>query len=368
MEQAMKNIKLQRAVYILLFLFLFFTILHYAKSFLVPLTFAGLISMLLLPITSKLEHKGWNRILAILVSMLILLLFFGGIIGLLAWQVSDMAQNSAELEKNVMAKISQVRAYIANSLGISHEQQQKMLQKQQSFSGQMASNFSTMLQSFGGLLANFLLVLIYIFLFQYFRTHLKNFVLKLVPPDQKEKTVKTIQDSRKVAQKYMTGLALMIVGLWIMYSIGFSIAGVKNAFFFAILCGLLEIVPFVGNITGTALTLLATIAQGGNMQVVIGILITYALVQFIQSYILEPLVVGNEVNINPLFTIAGIVAGEFVWGIPGMILAIPVMGITKIICDNVEALKPYGYLLGEDKKKPSGSTIDRLKKWFGKNG
>ena len=55
--------------------------------------------------------------------------------------------------------------------------------------------------------------------------------------------------------------------------------------------------------------------------VVLGILITYGIVQFIQSYILEPLVVGTEVNINPLFTIVGLIAGEFVWGIPGMILA-----------------------------------------------
>jgi len=158
---------------------------------------------------------------------------------------------------------------------------------------------------------------------------------------------------------------LMIVGLWIMYSIGFAIAGVKNFFFFAILCGLLEIVPFVGNLIGNALTVIVALAQGGSMNIVIGILITYALVQFIQSYILEPLVVGSEVSINPVFTIVGIIAGEFIWGIPGMILAIPIMGITKIICDHVEPLKPYGFLLGQEKKSNS-STIDKIKGWFKK--
>ncbi len=64
---------------------------------------------------------------------------------------------------------------------------------------------------------------------------------------------------------------------------------------------------------------------------IMGILITYALVQFIQSYIIEPLVVGSEVNINPLFTIIAIVLGEAVWGVPGLILAIPLLGIFKII-------------------------------------
>ena len=82
-----------------------------------------------------------------------------------------------------------------------------------------------------------------------------------------------------------------------------------------------------------------------------GVIITYAIVQFIQTYLLEPLVVGSEVNINPLFTIIGLVIGELVWGIPGMILAIPLLGITKIICDNVDDLKPYGFLLGTQKSK-----------------
>jgi predicted PurR-regulated permease PerM len=136
-----------------------------------------------------------------------------------------------------------------------------------------------------------------------------------------------------------------------MYGIGFSIAGVKNAFFFAILCGLLEIIPFVGNLAGTALTVLMALTQGGGGNIVIGVLITYALVQFIQTYILEPLVVGAEVNINPLFTIIAIVLGELIWGVPGMVLAIPLTGIFKIICDNVESLKPYGFLIGKEKKK-----------------
>jgi predicted PurR-regulated permease PerM len=139
-----------------------------------------------------------------------------------------------------------------------------------------------------------------------------------------------------------------------MYTIGFTIAGVQNAFFFAIICGLLELVPFVGNLAGTVLTLGMSLVQGAGANVMIGIVITYVVVQFIQSYILEPLVVGAEVQINPLFTIVGLVAGETLWGIPGMILAIPMLGIAKIICEHVPPLKPYAYLIGNDKKEDKG--------------
>jgi predicted PurR-regulated permease PerM len=154
-----------------------------------------------------------------------------------------------------------------------------------------------------------------------------------------------------VAQQYLVGLSQMIVGLWIMYGIGFSIIGVKHALFFAVLCGVLEIVPFLGNLVGNILTILMAISQGGDTTMIISILATYGLIQFIQSYILEPLVVGAEVNINPMFTILGLVAGELLWGIPGLVLAIPLLGIVKIIGDHVVALKPYSDLIGEEKKE-----------------
>src|SRR5688572_20038768 len=154
-----------------------------------------------------------------------------------------------------------------------------------------------------GLLVDFILCLVYIFLFMYYRTRIKKFILQLISNRQKENTQQIIHDIQKVTQQYLTGIGWMILCLWIMYSIGFSIVGVKYAVFFAILCGLLEIVPFIGNLTGNLLAILMVIIQGGNTGMVLGVLVTYAIVQFLQTYLLEPLVVGVRVNINPLFTI-----------------------------------------------------------------
>ena len=265
-----------------------------------------------------------------------------------------MVKDASGIEQNLTKKLDEFRQFVKETFAISTQKQKELVQEQQASSSGGASSFVTkLLAGLGGFLTNTILVLVYMFLFLYFRTHLKNFILQLLPKESSAKTGKVIQNSRKVAQKYLTGLAMMIGCLWVMYGIGFSIIGVKGAIFFAILCGLLEIVPFVGNLTGNAITVLMVIAQGGSMQMVLGVLITYAVVQFIQTYLLEPLVVGSEVNINPLFTIIGLVLGELIWGIPGMVLAIPLLGIAKIICDNVEGLKPYGYLLGTGKKQKS---------------
>lgn len=113
---------------------------------------------------------------------------------------------------------------------------------------------------------------------------------------------------------------------------------------------MLETIPFIGNLTGSLLAVLMVVVQGGSNFMIMGVIIAYAAVQFIQSYIIQPLVVGKKVDINPLVTIAGLVLSELIWGIPGMVLAIPLMGILKIVFDNVEQLHPLGFLMGEVEK------------------
>jgi predicted PurR-regulated permease PerM len=345
----MQGVSLSRAVLFLLFLFLLFSGLYYAKSFLIPIAFAALLSMLLLPVAEWLEKKGMGKVISIILAILVIVLFFAGVIWLISWQLSDIMKDSESINQNLTKKVTELRNYISSSLGISKPKQEEVMAKQSEAGGSGIAG--KILSGLGGFVTNLLLVLIYIFLFMFFRTHLKKFILQLVPKTDIPKTEEVITKCRTIAQKYITGLGMMIVCLWVMYGIGFSIAGVKSPILFAMLCGVLEIIPFVGNLAGTAITLLMTIAQGGGTNVIIGILITYALVQFIQSYIIEPLVVGAEVNINPLITIMGIVLGELVWGIPGMILAVPFLGIIKIICDNVQSLKPYGFVLGQENEK-----------------
>lgn len=363
----MMSQKLVKPAAILAILVLVVVILVYARPFLIPLTFGALLSMLLLPVTKWLQAKGVSQVLAIILSILALVGFFALVIYFISWQVSDIASNATTIEQQLNTKYQQAQQFIAEQLGISPQKQQQMIQKQQqSSSGQMGSMITGFLAGVGSFLTNTLLVLVYIFLFIYFRHRLKGFIVRLVKPEERDNALDIVSNAQKVAQKYLGGLAMMIVLLWVMYGIGFTIVGVKNALFFAIICGLLEIVPFVGNLTGTALTLTMSLVQGGGMNLVIGILVTYALVQFIQTYLIEPLVVGAEVSINPLFTIVGLVAGELLWGIPGMVLAIPLMGIAKIVFDHVEPLKPYGYLIGEDKKKEEAGFKKKLKSWFSK--
>lgn len=352
---------LQKPVYVLFFLFLVIAGIYFAKPFLVPLCFGGLLAMLFLPVSRWFEEKGLARGLAILVCVLLFLAIVVGIVWLITWQVTDLTSDVGNIEKKVKEMIDNLKRAINKNFGITPKQQDELLKSSQGSQGGISSFVSGFGSGMMSFVVDFILVLVYIFLFMYYRGHIKKFILQLIPARQKGNAEEVVSGIQKVSQQYLTGLGLMIVGLWIMYSIGFSIVGVQYPVFFAVLCGLLEIVPFVGNLTGNLLAVLMVIIQGGGTGMVIGVLITYAVVQFFQTYILEPLVVGAEVNINPLFTILVLVAGELVWGIPGMVLAIPLLGIVKIICDHIEPLKPYGFLIGQEKKKKK-SLFSKLKK------
>ncbi|PJJ83727.1 AI-2E family transporter [Mucilaginibacter auburnensis] len=338
-------------------------ILFVAKPVLVPLAFALVFAMLLIPLCRRMEKWGINRGLATVLCILLLLLSVAIIIGLLSWQLSSLIDDMGNIEQRITQMVRKLQQYIRDYTGIDRNQQQEMIKEvNKDGSGSMITEITSALT---GVMVDGILTIVYIFLLMYFRDHLMQFIRKAVPATQRGNVADMVHCASDVSQKYLTGLAQMIVTLWIMYSIGFSIVGVKSAIFFAVLCGTLEIIPFVGNLTGTAVTVLMGVVQGGDFKLIAGILITYGLVQFIQSYVLEPLVVGRGVNLNPLFTIVGIVIGEAVWGIPGMVLAVPIFGMMKIFFDHFESLKPYGFLLGcNDNEDDSKGIFDKLRGLF----
>lgn len=346
----------------LLILFLVFAGLHYAKEFLMPLSIGAVLATLFLPLCKWLEGKKVPRGVATFICLFTLLAAIGGIGALLGWQIAELTDDITLIKQKVVEAADSIQQYILRHFGITVEEQSQILKDQQ-------SSVNGIVQMVAGSMAyvftSFVLMMVYVFLLLYYRLHIKKFILKLFQADQQSEMEKIILSAAHVSQQYLAGLFKMIVCLWVMYAIGFSIVGVKNAIFFAVLCGLLEIVPFIGNITGTTLTVLVAAVNGASLPMLGGVILTYGTVQFIQGWVLEPLIVGAQVKINPLFTIIALVLGELVWGIPGVILAIPLTAMLKIVCDHIEPLKPFGFLIGEiETVKAEPGFIKKIQSWF----
>jgi predicted PurR-regulated permease PerM len=360
----MTTVTISSVIKKIVLLFLILGGLYYSKAFLMPLFIGGVLATLFLPFCNWMEDKKVNKGAAVLLSFLTLSLIIAGFVALVSWKVSELMDDVTLIKQKTIEAYSNTQEYIFNHLDISIEDQSEIIKEEK-------PSYTTIMQMIAGslmyMLTNFILMLVYFVFLLYYRDHIKNFLLKLVGISKRKEMEKIIYSTSKISQQYLVGLSKMIVCLWIMYGIGFSFIGVENALFFAILCGLLEIVPFVGNITGTILTILVTAVHGAAFPVLGGIVIVYATVQFIQGWILEPLIVGPQVKINSLFTIMALVLGELLWGIPGIILAIPLTAMLKIICDHIEPLKPYGFLMGEiESKNTSRGFVQKMKeKLFG---
>ena len=328
------------------------TVLYFGQEFLMPLAIGGILSTLFLPFCSWMVKKKLPNGLAVLVCFLVLISFIVLMISLLGWKIADLIVDIDQIKQKAIDCYLGIQDYIFKKSGISVEQQTQILQDEKpSFSNIIQITFG----SISAFFANTVLSLLYFVFLLYSRVHLRNFFVKLVSPSQKSEMEQTLKSVAKVSQQYLLGLSKMIVCLWVMYGIGFSIIGIEDVLFFAILCGMMEIVPYLGNITGTFLTVVISVLHGADSSMVVGILVVYALVQSIQGWILEPLMLGPQVKINPLFSVIALVLGQILWGIPGIILAIPLLGMIKIVCDHIESLHSIGFLIGEvevsDKKQ-----------------
>lgn len=341
---------MRKTVHVMLIASLIIVFLIFAKELLVPIALAAFLAVLFRGLSNRMEKRGMRRWVSALLSVLILLSSVGLLLFLLSWQLAGWMENVTEMQKRFSVKLTEFRDWIQQMAGIDHAEQKEIAAAQAKGASNEAGGMAAFALTALGVLLDVFLIVVYTYLLLFYRSKIKKFIMMVIPDQHNENGHAIMKDATQVAQKYLTGLFFMIVILWVLYGIGFSVMGVEGALFFAILCGILEIIPFVGNILGTSITVLAVVVQDGGTGMILGVIAVYVIVQTIQTYLLEPLIVGDQVNINPLFIIIALIAGQMLWGVAGMILAIPAFGIIKIICDHIPPLRPYGLLIGTEKQ------------------
>jgi predicted PurR-regulated permease PerM len=344
-----------------------------AEKFLVPLLTALIMAFLILPLSNLLEDKGIHKILASLASTLVLLLFVIGFLFLVFLQIKSFTDDWDQMQENLEERLEKFSTYLLDNTPLSEDQVSEV--EQLSFgsgeestteeeSGDNSSEVGEQAMSVGGaifgFLMDFLLTFVYIFLFIHFRRRFKEFVLRFFARNKRRHIAEIVTKTVKVSRNYLAGRLLLMVCLTILYAIGLSISGLDNFFIFSILFAALSIVPFVGNFIGYLIAMAVGLLSGDGDDVLMGVTITFLLTQFIESYILQPLILGDRVDVHPFFIITSVIVGNLVWGVMGMVLAIPIFGMITVVCRQVPELNPFGYLFsmrdtGELETKPHRS-------------
>ncbi len=331
------------------------------EQILIPMVLGLLIAILLMPLSRFMEKRlRFPRSVSSILASLLALAIIGGVIYVLSLQVARLANDWPQFQKQFIDLTDDLQSWISRTFGVRRKDQLVFLNDtaKKSISTGTAI-LEKALTSIGYVLMLTAFTFLFTLFFLLYRTHLLKFLVASFSETYHKTVFEIIDNIQFMVKKYLVGLFLQMLIVTILSLIAYTIIGVKYNFMLAILTGILNILPYIGILTALLIGALITFATSGVSHVLF-IVIAIVVIHAIDGNIIMPRVVGSKVKINSLIVIIGLVIGEMLWGIAGMLLTIPVLAILKIIFDRVEGLQSWGFLMGEDEDVPIfKSTFDK---------
>ena len=176
--------------------------------------------------------------------------------------------------------------------------------------------------------------------------HMRRSTVRLFPPEKRLKAYSTMGKISEMMKGFIVGNFVIGIFMAIASGIVFAFLHLPYFYFLGLISGFLSLIPYLGVI----LALLPPIASGIGVLHGTGIIIIAVVILGLHVFsmnVLYPKVIGGRLELNPLAVTLGLLIWGWIWGAMGLVLAVPVLGAIKIVCDNIEGLEPFGRLLGE---------------------
>jgi predicted PurR-regulated permease PerM len=350
-----------KATISLIGLFTFFTILYLLRTLIVPLVFATILAILLHPLVIFFVKLKINRVVAISITLLLTFVVLAGFGALIFSQVSRFAESWPVLVEKFTNILNET---INDGADYFNRDPQKIHAWVTKTQGEIV-NLSTAaigqtLVIVGSLLVVLFLLPVYIFLILFYQPLLLDFIHKVFGKDNDGKVTEIVAKVKTVIQRYLVGLLIEASIVAVLDTSALLILGIDYAILLGIMGALLNVIPYIGGLVAVAMPMIVAIVTKSSPLYALYIMAAYYIIQLIDNNYLVPYIVASKVKINALFSIVVVLAGNALWGIPGMFLAIPLLAIVKLIFDHIEPLKPWGFLLGDT--MPSILKIDLILK------
>lgn len=367
------KISFQKVFYVIATVVGFFAILVLAKSVLIPIAFALLIAFILFPVARKLESWGTNEIVSAFLSILGVLLLIGGAIFLFSNQIIQLSENFTDFKLQILNVFADATLFINKNIDFLPQLQKGELLDaiknwlNKSVGTLVSQTFSSTANIIFGIITS----IIFTFLILLYRKGLVDALVRFYPKEQREKAFEMFKSVQQVGQQYLFGMLVVILILGFVNSVGLWIIGIDNPFLFGFLAAVLALIPYAGTFLGAAIPILYSFITYDSIWMPITIAIYFWVVQFFESNLLTPKIVGGNLKLNALASILTIIIGASVWGIAGMILFLPYAAMLKVFCEEYEELKPIALLIGEHNKKDDKDKfvyklLEKIKTWFSK--
>ncbi|MEO6136266.1 MAG: AI-2E family transporter [Ginsengibacter sp.] len=323
------------------------------EEILLPLAFAFIISLLLLSVSNFMENKfKFSRALAGIVSVLLLIVVISGIFYALGSQIGELGKEWPLLKTQLSTLFNDIQEWLAKTFNLNVQKQTDYLNKS---AQKVLNSGGTIIEETVLSVSSMVLMLVFIIIYTLFILIYRGRWMRFVVAAFTEKNKHIIYDIsehiKNIIRKYITGLFFEMAILVVASCIVFAILGIKYVFLLGLIVGVFNLIPYVGIFSALAISTAITFATVGSTQALY-VAIAIIFIHLIDSNFLMPKIVGSKIRINPLMVILGVVAGELLWGIPGMFLSIPYIAIAKVIFDRIENLQSLGILLGDEKVEP----------------
>jgi len=264
--------------------------------------------------------------------------------------------------QNINQSIIQMELWAQKTFHISRQNMQDFINS--SSSEMLPSTSSIINQTVTTVTSLFFLgIILFIttFLLLLYRGLIVAFFMNLFADEYAKNVTNVFSKTQFVIRGYIVGLLIEMIIVAAAYATVFLLLGVKYALLLAVIGAILNIVPYLGVIITAALTALITLTTNSPGTVVWSV-ISIIIIHMIDSNILSPRIIGSRVKINALASIIGVITGSALWGLPGTFMAMPIIAIMKVVFEEIEPLRPFAILIGDDTevKSLSKPVLNRI--------
>ena len=348
MEKDLKLPFYAKITIFLIGLFALLTMLYIAQGIVVPIIFAIIIAILLQPVVDFFVRLRINRLIAIAITLFLTILIIAAFGALIFSQASRFSESWPILIDKFTDILNQTTTWASEYFDIKPQKIHEWIIKTKSelINTSSAAIGKTIVSVGSGLVVLFL-VPVYVFMILFYQPLLLDFIRKLFAKTHQHQVSEIVTQTKRVIQHYLIGLVIEAVIVAILDASALLILGIDYAILLGIIGALLNVIPYIGGIVAVALPMMIAVATKSTAWYAIYVLAAYYFIQLIDNNYIVPIIVSSKVKINALFSIIVVIAGNALWGISGMFLSIPLLAIVKLICDHIEPLKPWGFLLGD---------------------
>ena len=304
---------------------------------LAPLFIGFVVAWLFAPLVDRLTKKGISRIFASMIVYVIfivfLLVFFRIFIPIIYNELNELISTLPSILSKITDFINNIFDKLDTEAFDMEAVKTNVLDAITKYGTSISSNLPTTIVSLmsnlvSGLGTIFFGLIIGLYMLFDF-DNVTNLLLKIIPVKHQVEVASLVEKIGSEVRKCVNGTLLVACMVFVCDTIGFGIIGLKSALLFGLFCGITDLIPYIGPYLGTAVATVVGLTQ--SPLIGLGVFIIACIVQLIESYVLQPIVMSKATNLHPVIIICGLLIFGHFFGIVGMVLATPIMSIIKVI-------------------------------------